>query len=187
IPATFALRKLVVIDVSEKAGKNSSYATTVDDVLEWEAKHGRIPQRAVVFVRSDWSRAWPHVDTDVFPQVSLETVQFLHLQRGILFHGHEPLDTDMTADFAAERWLLTHGYAQAEGVTNLHLVPPTGCLLSTGFPKFRGGTGNYVRYVAICPPDWPQGVLPGSTPEAPLPEYAAPALWDAQKGYRARN
>ncbi|KAJ2356413.1 hypothetical protein GGF43_002089, partial [Coemansia sp. RSA 2618] len=171
IPATFALRKLVVIDVSDKVAQNSSYAATVDDVLEWEAKHGRIPQRSVVFVRSDWSKTWPNVDTDIFPQVSLETVQFLHLQRGILFHGHEPLDTDMTSDFAAEGWLLTHGFAQAEGVTNLHLVPPTGCLLSTGFPKFLGGAGNYVRYVAVCPPNWPQGIVPGTTPEAPLPKY----------------
>ncbi|KAI9479101.1 hypothetical protein LPJ78_004767 [Coemansia sp. RSA 989] len=187
IPATFALRKLVVIDVSDKVAQNASYATSVQDVLEWEAKHGRIPAGAVVFVRSDWSKTWPAVDTDVFPQVSLETVQFLHLQRRILFHGHEPLDTDMTSDFAAERWLLTHGYAQAEGVTNLHMVPATGCLLSTGFPKFLGGTGNYVRYVAICTSDWPQGVVPGTIPEAPLPEYQNALVWDAQKGHRSRK
>ncbi|KAJ1756285.1 hypothetical protein LPJ62_003323 [Coemansia sp. RSA 2167] len=187
IPATFTLRKLVVIDVSNKVATNSSYAASVDDVLEWEAKHGRIPQRSVVFVRSDWSKTWPSVDTDVFPQVLLETVQFLHLQRSILFHGHEPLDTDMTSDFASERWLLTRGYAQAEGVTNLHMVPPTGCLLSTGFPKFLGGTGNYVRFVAVCPPDWPQGILPGSTPEAPLPEYKNALVWNSQKGHRSRS
>ncbi|KAJ2720216.1 hypothetical protein GGI07_004737 [Coemansia sp. Benny D115] len=187
IPATFALRKLVVVDVSAKVARNSSYAASVDDILAWEARNGRIPRRSVVFVRSDWSRTWPHVDTDVFPQVSLETVQFLHLQRGILFHGHEPLDTDMTPDFAAEAWLLKHGFAQAEGVTNLHLLPPTGCLLSTGFPKFAGGVGNYVRYVAICRPDWPHGVVPGETPEAPLPEYAKPLVWSAEKGRRVRE
>ncbi|KAJ2637050.1 hypothetical protein GGF40_002619 [Coemansia sp. RSA 1286] len=187
IPATFALRKLVVIDMSAKVSKNSSYALSVDDVLEWESKHGRIPQRSVVFVRSDWSKTWPYVNTDVFPQVSLETVQFLHLKRNILFHGHEPLDTDMTPNFDAEAWLLKHGYAQAEGVTNLHLVPATGCLLSTGFPKFVGGAGNYVRYVAICQPSWEYGVAPGKTPEAPLPQYSAPLVWNEQKGHRSRD
>ncbi|KAJ1734894.1 hypothetical protein LPJ61_000825 [Coemansia biformis] len=187
IPATYALRKLVVIDISDKVAANASYGLTVADILEWEAKHGRIPQRAVVFVRSDWSRTWPFVDTDVFPQVLLQAVQFLHLQRGILFHGHEPLDADMTPEFDSERWILTHGFAQAEGVANLHLVPPTGCLLSTGFPKFRGGTGNYVRFVAVCEPSWPHGVQPGAVPEAPMPEYAQPLVWDNQRGYRARD
>ncbi|KAJ2883587.1 hypothetical protein H4R27_002673 [Coemansia aciculifera] len=187
IPSTFALRKLCVIDVSAQARKNASYAVAVEDVLGWEAEHGRVPRGSVVFVRSDWSRTWPHVDTDVFPQVSLEVVQFLHLQRGILFHGHEPLDTDMTPHFDAEAWILGHGYAQAEGVMNLHLLPPKGCLLSTGFPKFKGGAGNYVRYVAVCPEDWPHGVAPGQAPEAPLQYFEKAIAWDAQKGYRSRN
>ncbi|KAJ2844851.1 hypothetical protein GGI22_006748 [Coemansia erecta] len=186
IPPTFALSKLVVIDVSAKVRANSSYALSVADVLEWEHVHGRIPRRSVVFVRSDWSRAWPYVDTDVFPQVALETVQFLHLSRGILFHGHEPLDADMTPTFEAEAWILRSGYAQAEGVTNLHLLPPTGCLLSTGFPKFVGGDGNYVRYVAVCPAEWPYGVVPGSTPEAPMPMFANPLVWSDEKGHRIR-
>ncbi|KAJ1943957.1 hypothetical protein FBU59_002743, partial [Linderina macrospora] len=174
IPVTFALRKLVVIDVSEKVKKNATYAMVVDDILQWEKHHGKVPRGSVVFVRSDWSKPWPNVNTDEFPQVHLSAVQFLHLKRGILFHGHEPLDTDMTPQFDSERWLLTHGYAQAEGVTNLDKVPPTGCLLSTGFPKFAGGTGNYVRYVAICPSNWEYGLTPGSFPEAPLPEFIKP-------------
>ena len=37
---------------------------------------------------------------------------------------------------------LTNAYSCA-GVANLHLVPETGCLLSTGFPKIAGGTGGY--------------------------------------------
>ncbi|KAJ2685319.1 hypothetical protein IWW39_004355 [Coemansia spiralis] len=187
MPPTFALRKLCVIDVSAQAKKNSSYALTVEDVLGWEAENGRVPRGSVVFVRSDWSRTWPHVDTDVFPQVSLDAVQFLHLQRGILFHGHEPLDTDMTPNFDAEAWILGHGYAQAEGVTNLHLLPPKGCLLSTGFPKFKGGAGNYVRYVAVCPENWPHGVSPGQVPEAPMQYFEEALVWNAQKGYRSRS
>ncbi|KAI8320496.1 cyclase family protein [Martensiomyces pterosporus] len=187
IPPTFALRKLVVIDMSEKVRRNSSYALSVQDVLDWEIEHGTVPSGSVVFVRSDWSKAWPHVDTDVFPQVHLDTVQFLHLNRSILFHGHEPLDTDMTPRFDSERWLLSHGYAQAEGITNLDQVAPTGCLLSTGFPKFAGGTGNYVRYVAICPPEWKSGLTPGSVDEAPLAKYNSPLEWNEQKGCRSRS
>ncbi|KAJ2004497.1 hypothetical protein H4R26_002479 [Coemansia thaxteri] len=187
IPATFALRKLVVIDVSAQVKSNASYALTVADITAWESVHGVVPPGSVVFVRSDWSKPWPVVNTDVFPQVPLDTVKFLHLQRRILFHGHEPLDTDMTPHFDAESWILSHGYAQAEGLTNLHQVPPTGCLLSTGFPKFVGGTGNYVRYVAVCPHDWTYGLVPGHPPEAPLPHFDAPLVWNPQKGYRSRS
>ena len=55
--------------------------------------------------------------------MKLEALKFLHEQRRILFHGHEPLDTDTTPTMEGERWLLTHGYTQAEGVANLDQVP----------------------------------------------------------------
>jgi len=44
-------------------------------------------------VRSDWSKAWPDpklATLKEFPGVGLEALKFLHLQRKILFHGHEP-------------------------------------------------------------------------------------------------
>jgi kynurenine formamidase len=40
-----------------------------------------------------------------FPGVSLDALKFLHLQRHILFHGHEPLDTDTTPTLEGEHWL----------------------------------------------------------------------------------
>lgn len=80
-----------------------------------------IPPGAVVFFRTDWSRGWPAVNTDVYPGVSLAALQFLHLQRQILMHGHEPLDTDSTATLEGEAWLMHHHYAQAEGVRRPHL------------------------------------------------------------------
>jgi len=68
----------------------------------------------------------------VFPGVSLAALEFLHLRRHILFHGHEPLDTDTTPTLEGEAWLMHHGYTQAEGVDNLGAVPPTGCLIEIG-------------------------------------------------------
>jgi hypothetical protein len=58
-----------------------------------------------------------------FPGVKLEALQFLHEQRHILMHGHEPLDTDTTPTLEGEAWLMHHGYTQAEGVANLDQVP----------------------------------------------------------------
>ena len=93
-----------------------------------------------------------------FPGVSLDALKFLHQQRKILFHGHEPLDTDSHPNLEGEYWLMHNGYTQAEGVANLDQVPEKGCLVAIGYPKFQGGTGGYARYIAICPPDWKYGV-----------------------------
>lgn len=102
-------------------------------------------------VRSDWYNKWDQPDFAAlfpFPGVSLDALKFLHQQRGILFHGHEALDTDTTPTLEGEAWLLHNGYTQAEGVKNLDLVPPTGCLVTIGFPKLAGGTGGYARWAA---------------------------------------
>jgi hypothetical protein len=80
-----------------------------------------------------------------------------------------------------------NGYAQAEGVAHLDQVPEAGCLVTIGYPKFQGGLGGYARYVAICPPDWPQGVTIGSVPEAPLPKSDKTLQWDAAQGVRVRR
>ena len=51
-------------------------------------------------------------------------------------------------------WLFVpaHVNESTEPVDNLGGVPATGCLVSIGYPKFKGGLGGYARYVAICPP-----------------------------------
>jgi hypothetical protein len=80
-----------------------------------------------------------------------------------------------------------HGYAQAEGVTNLDKVPPVGALVAIGFPKLGGGTGGYARYIAICPPDWKYGVSSSQIAEAPLPRSDKPLVFDPQQGMRVRK
>lgn len=189
LPPTFAVRPLVVIPIQQKVARNPGYQMGVVDVRAWEEGHGRIPQGSVVFVRSDWSKEWPNPDLatrQVFPGVQLAALKFLHLERHILFHGHEPLDTDTTPTLESERWLLTNGYTQAEGVANLDKVPEKGALVTIGFPRLQGGTGGYARYIAICPPDWKFGISVGEGPESPLPRASKPLHWDHKAGMRIR-
>jgi len=189
LPATLALRKLAVISIVDKVAVDPNYHLTAADVRAWERANGMIPPGSVVMVRSDWSKRWPDpalASQTVFPGVSLEALQFLHEERHILFHGHEPLDTDTTPTLEGEAWLMHNGYAQAEGVANLDKVPETGCLITIGYPKFAGGLGGYARYIAICPPDWPHGVRIGEAPDAPLPRMAKRLHWDETLGVRVR-
>ena len=190
LPATYAVRPLAVISIVRQVAKDPGYALQVTDINAWEKEHGRIPAGSVVMVRSDWSKRWPDpalATEKVFPGVSLEALEFLHNQRHILFHGHEPLDTDTTPTLEGEHWLMHNGYAQAEGVANLDKVPATGCLVTIGFPKFRGGLGGYARYVAICPPTWRYGKSIDEVHDAPLPKAASPLHWDAKRGLRVRK
>ena len=189
LPATYAVRPLVVIPIVEQVKKVPGYHLTVEDIQDWERVHGRIPEGSVVFVRSDWSKEWPNPELatrKAFPGVKLDALKFLHEQRHILFHGHEPLDTDTTPNLEGESWLMHHGYTQAEGVANLDQVPETGALVAIGFPKLQGGLGGYARYIAICPPDWKYGVAVGQVPEAPLARQEKPLRWDTAKGVRVR-
>ncbi len=193
LPATFAVRPLVVVSIVPQVKKDPKYALKVSDIRAFERRYGRIPEGAVVMVRSDWSKKWTDdpvkakalAADPVFPGVTLDALEFLHLRRHILFHGHEPLDTDTTPTLEGESWLMHHGYTQAEGVDNLEQVPATGCLVSIGYPKFKGGLGGYARYIAICPPGAPHGTrISGS--DAPLAKRSKPLHWDRALGYRVR-
>src|SRR5579862_990749 len=59
LPPTFAVRPLAVISIVDQVARDPGYHLAVDDVLAWERRNGRIPEGAVVFVRSDWSKQWP--------------------------------------------------------------------------------------------------------------------------------
>ena len=189
LPPTFAVRPLVVISIVEQAKKDPGYQMQVSDIEAWEKEHGPIPEGSVVFIRSDWSKRWPDpklATEEKFPGVKLDALKFLHLQRHILMHGHEALDTDTTPDLEGEAWLLRNGYTQGEGICNLDQVPPTGALVEIGYPKFGGGTGGYARYIAICPPDWPHGVTIDPAKESPMPKMSKPLRWDEKLGMRVR-
>jgi kynurenine formamidase len=192
LPATVALRKVAVISIVDKVQRDVNYHLSVEDIRAWEQRNGAIPAGCVVMVRSDWSKRWPDPERmqppdGKFPGVSLDALKLLHLERRILLHGHEPLDTDSTPTLIGEDWLLNNGYMQAEGVANLDQVPETGALVAIGFPRFRGGTGSLASFTAICPADWPHGIRPGQVAEAPLPLNDKRLVWNEAAGRRERS
>jgi kynurenine formamidase len=181
LPATYCIRPLVVINISDKVAENPGYHLGMEDIEAWEAKYGKIPEGSVVMARSDWYKMWPDKEkcgATPFPGVGLEAIKFLQNERKILFHGHEPLDTDTTPNLEGEYWLMHNHFCQAEGVANLDKVPEAGALIAIGFAKPLGGTGGYARYIAICPPDWKYGVSVEELPGAPLPKQPYPLKRD---------
>ncbi len=189
LPATYAIRPLVVIDVHDKVKKEPGYHAGLEDISAWEAKYGKIPPGSVAAIRSDWYKRWHEAQRFAqkpFPGIKLEALKFLHLEREILFHGHEPLDTDTTPNLEGETWLLKNGFCQAEGMMNLDLVPEKGALIIIGFAKPEGGTGGYARYIAVCPADWKYGKSVKELPGAPLAKQAHPLKRDRNGVLRPR-
>ncbi|MBQ7317643.1 MAG: cyclase family protein, partial [Phascolarctobacterium sp.] len=45
-----------------KVAEDVHYAVTVDDIKEYEAKYGPIPDGAFVALHTGWSKNWPSMD-----------------------------------------------------------------------------------------------------------------------------
>lgn len=155
---------LVVIDVTEKVKEDVHYAVTVEDIKEYEAKYGDIPDGALVALYTGWSSRWPDMNAisnfdeesgEHFPGWSMEALQYIYEVRNAAANGHETLDTDASAlaaqagDLACERYVLSKGKLQVEVMCNLDQVPPAGAVVIAAFLPIEGATGLPVRMWAI--------------------------------------
>ena len=59
IPPEHFLAPACVIDCSAESAADADFVLTVPFIENWEAKHGRIPPRAWVLLRTDWSKLPP--------------------------------------------------------------------------------------------------------------------------------
>ncbi len=156
---------LVVIDVHEAAAKNPDYALTLDDVKNWEKRHGPIPEGAFVAMRTDWSKKWPSMDAMQnkddkgvahYPGWGEEALKYLYETRKITASGHETTDTDpglsvSKDNYAMENYILSNDHYQVELLANLDQVPEAGALIVAAVPKPKDGSGFPARVFAILP------------------------------------
>jgi kynurenine formamidase len=154
-----------VLDVHEKVAHNADYVITMQDVRDWESRHGPVPPGVFVAMRTDWSKRWPD-DAAMqnrdsrgvahYPGWSKEVLEYLYEGRKITASGHEPTDTDPgTAttqdDYSLESYILGTNHYQIELLANLDQVPEAGALVVVSFPKPKDGSGFPARVFAILP------------------------------------
>lgn len=155
LPLKDMILPLIVFDLTPKLANDPNHSLTVQDILDWEAVHGRVPKGAFAALRTDLYKDWEkdplRFQRQPFPAWSLEAIQFLYQQRGIKANGHESLDTDTTSDMKSETWLLKEGHWKIEVMAHLDAVPATGALLVVAWPKPKSGLGFPVRAFAILP------------------------------------
>ena len=157
---------LCVLDITEKVKEDVHYAVTVQDILDYEAKYGPIPDGAFVALRTDWSRRWPDMNAlsnfdaeggEHFPGWSLDALKYLYETRSAAANGHETMDTDASAlaaaagDLACERYVLAQGKLQVELLCNLDQVAPAGAVVVVSYPRIEDATGLPARVWAITP------------------------------------
>ncbi|HEY6925636.1 MAG TPA: cyclase family protein [Steroidobacteraceae bacterium] len=159
------LMPLVVLDVHEKVARNSDYVLSLEDVKDWESRHGRIPAHAFVAMRTDWSKKWPNdvamqnrdkTGVAHYPGWSLPVLKLLYEDRKIAASGHETTDTDPGVattkdDYTLESYVLGTNHYQIEMLANLDQAPEAGALVMVSFPKPEQGSGFPARVVAILP------------------------------------
>lgn len=165
IPLDRLIRPAVVIDVSEKADKNPDYTLTAADIAEWEAAHERIPDGAIVLLRTGWSARWGDkkaylgddtpgkIDNLHFPSFGAEAAALLVSERHVSLIGVDTasVDNGPSKDFLVHRVIGGANVPGLENLTNLDQLPATGALIMAMPMKIAHGSGAPARVIAFAP------------------------------------
>jgi kynurenine formamidase len=174
IPLSTLIGPAAVVDVSARA--TADYQVSVDDLLEWEAAHGRIPDGAILLVRTGWgerygdraaylgtdrkgAEAVPHLH---FPGLAPEAAEWLVANRSIDAFGIDTpsLDHGQSTDFRTHVTLNERNIPGFENVAELGQLPPVGSFVLALPMKIAKGSGGPLRIVAFVPGKNDPGVPP---------------------------
>jgi len=159
-----APQKLIVpgvkIDISLKTATHPDYLLSLNDLREWEKRHGDIPEQCLPLVQTDWSRRWSSPrdyfgnanDGLHFPGVSVEAVEFLVQQRRVVGIGIDSagIDGGQSDAFQANALIASHGAYHLENLANLKSVGLKEFYLFIGALKIDRGSGSPCRVLAFC-------------------------------------
>jgi kynurenine formamidase len=151
----------VVLDVRGESAADPDYVIPAARILEWESRHGEIPEGAIVLLRTGWASRWPDAKTYHnqdkagrmhFPGFSVEAVERL-IERKVSGLGCDTMSVDCGAseDFPVHRLALGAGLYHLENLSDLSELPEKGAFLVVAPIKLEGGSGGPVRVFALLP------------------------------------
>ena len=158
---------IAVIDFRAQARANADAVIEISHLRDWEERHGRIPERAIVVMNSGWGariddpRAFVNADEDGtmhFPGFSESATLWLVEERDVWGLGVDTISFDPGYDkrYRSHRVLAARDRWAIEAMANLDELPPSGATLFVGAVNVRDATGGLVRPVAL----WSDGALP---------------------------
>jgi kynurenine formamidase len=136
------------------------FQLTAEHIKTWEAKHGRIPDGAIVLLNTGWGRNYDNTtryqNKDPrgrmhFPGFSPEAATFLVKERNIRSLGLDTMSIDpgQSRDFPVHKIVNIAGRYGLENVANLDKLPPRDFYLIVAPVKIETGTGGPTRIFAI--------------------------------------
>lgn len=164
VPLESLIGEACVIDVSARVGEKADYRVSVEDVHDWETRHGPIPEGAIVLLRTGWDRYYDdRIKCLGTPKCGNEAIPELHFP-GIdpslaswLVEERRPravgldtpsVDFGQSTDFQTHRILAARNVCGFENVANLGELPPRGAFVLALPMKIAGGTGGPLRIIA---------------------------------------
>ena len=160
IPVDRLIAPLVVIAIVDRATKDPDTLVSVDDLVRWEKRNGRIPAGALVAMHSGWDARAANADrflnrdakgTMHAPGFGEQAARFLVTERDITGVGADTLSLDAASaqKFVAHLAILGAGKYGVELMANLGRVPTAGATVIVGGPKHEAGTGGPARVLAL--------------------------------------
>lgn len=151
-----------VMDISARAEVDADTTLTLQDITEWEAAHGRVPDGAVILLHTGWGRFWNNYarykNQDAmgklhFPSYSAEAAEFLIHQRKAKGLGVDNLSIDrgISKDFAVHHIVNKAGRYGLENVAGLEKLPARGFFVIVAPIRIEAGSGGPTRILAILP------------------------------------
>src|SRR5260370_5648555 len=161
IPVKQLFGPAVVIDVRGESDKDADYQLGTARVEEWEKRRGRIPEGAIVLLRTGWASRWPDArkyrNQDAqgkmhFPGFSPEAAKML-MERKVSGLGCDTLSIDHGAstDYAVHHLALGAGLYHLENLADMSEMPETGAFLLVPPINIHGASRVPVRVFALLP------------------------------------
>jgi kynurenine formamidase len=155
-----------VIDVSRQAAENPDYLVSDADIEAFEARHGRLPEGAIVLLNTGRAGLYPdraaYMGTAERGEAAVAKLHFpglgpdgaaLLVERRVAAVGIDTpsIDYGQSKTFASHVELMTHNIPAFENVADMSALPATGSTIVALPMMIEGGSGGPLRIVARLP------------------------------------
>ena len=167
IPLERLVGEAAVIDVTQACAADDTYLVSIDDLMAWEAAHGRQLRGLIVLLQTGWAERWgdrtAYLGTAQqgleaiaelrFPGLSPLAATWLAKERQIKAVGIDTASIDYgpSTHFEAHVALCTANTPIFENVASLKSVPAEGAVVTALPMKIEGGSGGPLRIICLVP------------------------------------
>jgi kynurenine formamidase len=167
IPLNRLVGPAAIVDVTQQAANDPDYQISIADVERAEQQDGRIPQDAIVLLRTGFSTRWPDAARYLgtadrgeaaiarlhFPGLHPDAARWLVANRRISAIGIDTasIDYGQSTQYESHRTLFERDIPAFENLTALERLPPRGAVVVALPMKIGGGSGAPLRAIAFLP------------------------------------